>query len=404
MDIRKDFPALINEHCYLDNAATTHKPRTVIDAVTRTYVHDYAPIYRGLYPKAERMTELYEGVRDAIALWVGVNSCEIVLTHGATDAMHTFVSSWARHSIMPNDEIVFTALDHHMVVASWTMLAQERGAKIRTIPVNDISCALNLDVLPHIITKRTRVVILPVSSNIRGPLLDTEIGCIVEAARSVGALLIFDASQAPAHQSLAELYNRWKPDVMMWSGHKSFGPSGVGVLYIAASLHHELAAYQYGGGMIQSISGESILPRAMPRLLEAGTRPIEAVMGLGAAITYLKNMDYGLIQKHEARMVAEVIDGISAIPGLHILGDVPILKKQGHMITFIVDGIHAHDIALYLAEQGISVRAGDHCCQPLHDQLGISTGSVRISFACYNTIDEARKVVVALHEAIRCLR
>lgn len=404
MNWRKDFPALNDKQCYVDNAATTHKPQAVIDAVMRTYVHDYAPIYRGLYPQAEYMTELYEGVRSSIAEWLCVKSSEIVLTYGATDGMHTFISSWARHHITAGDEIVFTELDHHMVVASWTALAQDRGAKISVIPVYDTSCSLNLEVLPQIITERTRVVVLPVSSNIRGPLCHEEIKRIVDAARLVGALLIFDASQVPAHQSLAAVYNRWKPDVMIWSGHKSFGPSGVGVLYIAESLHQGLLPYQYGGGMLYSIASQSISSREMPRLLEAGTRSIEAVIGLGAAMNYIKNIDYNLVRQHEARMVTEVLDGISDIPGICILGTQAVLKKQGHMVAFAVQGVHSHDIALYLAEQGIAVRAGDHCCQPLHDKLGISTGSVRISFALYNTIDEARKIVIVLREAMRCLR
>lgn len=406
--LRKDFPALDSATCYLDNAATTHKPQAVIDTFTRTYSQDYAPIYRGLYPQAEAMTERYEGVRSEIAAWLGAaKSSEIVLTYGATDGMHAFISSWARPTIKAGDEIVFTELDHHMVVSSCRALAAERGALIKLISVRDQTCALevNPQLLQQVITSRTRMVVIPLSSNIRGPLLDQEIDAIVHAARAVGAVVVGDASQVPAHQSLSRIFSRWKPDALIWSGHKSFGPSGVGVLYIAEALHDQLVPYQYGGGMIHAMAPDSMSWRAMPRMLEAGTRPIEAVLGLGAAIRYIqKHIDYDLVQRHEAQLVTAVVEGLSSIPGLSILGDLAVLKAQGHMVTFVVAGIHAHDIALYLADEGIAVRAGDHCCQPLHDKLGLVTGSVRISFACYNTIDEARKVAAAVRNAVACLR
>lgn len=401
--LRDDFPALRNDRCYVDNAATTHKPVAVIDAISALYRHNYAPIYRGLYHEAEHMTELYEGVRSSIATWLGVMKHEIVLTYGATDGMNTFIGAWAKVMLGEGDEVVFTELDHHMVVAAWSMVAQERNSKVRVIPICDTTCALNIDApfLSQVITTKCRVVILPLSSNVRGPLSDEEIEAIVGAARSVGALVIADASQVPAHKSLSDMITRWKFDVVIFSSHKMFGPSGVGVLYIKEGLHHQLVPCQLGGSMIYSCSSRGFLWQKMPRLLEAGTRPVEAVIGLGAAVDYIrKNVDYEKVQQHEAYLTTEVITGIDTIPGVRILGDKQFLKKQGHLLTFVIEGIHSHDIALYLAEHGVAVRAGDHCCQPLHHALDLRSGSVRVSFALYNTIDEARKVVSVVRDAV----
>lgn len=402
---RGDFPALQGEGVYLDSAATSHKPEQVIQAVSQLYRESYAPVYRGMYPQAEALTERFEATRRQVARFMGARHAhEIVLTHGATDAFHTFIAAWAEHHLQEGDEVVFTELDHHMVAASWTAFSQKKGAQVKIIPVRDSACWLDLDALDSLITARTKVVTVPVSSNIRGPLARIELDRIVAAARAVGALIIADASQAPAHQSLAPFMEAYDFEVVIWSGHKCFAPSGVGVLYIAERLHHELRPYQYGGGMLAEFSPQGMRYQAMPRLLEAGTRPVEAVIGLGAALDYCAaRVDYEQVRLHEARLVSAALDELETIPGILLLGDPEFLRQHGHMVTFAVHGVNAHDIAWYLAERGMGVRAGDHCCQLLHRKLGIS-GSVRLSFALYNNLDDVIKACSAIREAVRILR
>jgi selenocysteine lyase/cysteine desulfurase len=405
--LRGDFPGLAGYGAYLDNAATTHKPEIVIEAISRLYREGYAPLYRGMYRPAEELTARFENVRKQVARFMGIEKPhEIVLTHGATDAMNTFMVAWAESQLKEGDEVVFTELDHHMIAASWFSCAQKIGIKVKKIPlVEGYSCWLARDQIQSLITPRTRVVSFPLSSNIRGPLSPGEIEDIVTAARSVGALVVADACQVPAHQSLAELIKKYQFDVVIWSGHKCFAPSGVGVLYLAEYLHSQLRPYQYGGGMLYELSSHAVISyREMPRLLEAGTRPAEAVIGLGAALEYLESkVNYNEVREHEAALVRATLDGVAPIPGITLLGDEQFLRENGHILTFMCEGVSPHDIAWFLAERGIAVRAGDHCCQLLHRKLGI-LGSVRLSFALYNDIRDVEQVCCALRDAVNTLR
>jgi len=406
---RADVPALKAGEVYLDNAATTFPVQQVIDAITSWYRDRHASVYRGLYQRAEHATEQYEKVRTQVAAWIGARSDqEIVFTRGATEGCNLVALSWLAHQFQPGDEIVVTGLEHHANLLPWLELARQKGGKVVTIPLRE-DLSLCLDDLDALITNRTRLVAISGSSHLVG-MYDDEaaLRAVVHAAHAHGAAVLIDAAQMVAHQRID--VHELGADFIVFSGHKMFGPTGIGVLYCAARMHNQMMPVYVGGGMVADATADVPVWLPMPRRLEAGTPSIAEVIGLGAAIAYLSGMDMRMVQRHavqqhsvqrhEAHLTRMMLEGLQQFPEITILGNLDRLKKYGHMVTCTVKGMHPHDVAAELAERGICVRAGNHCAQALHERLGIP-GSVRMSFAWYTTEADVHACIDAFRDMLR---
>ena len=401
---RHDFPALQQEGVvYLDAAATTQKPRMVIDAVAHVDLQGAAPVHRALYARAEQLTEVCEQIRVSCAAWLGRQQHEIVMTTGATMGLNLIMQSWALHRLRPDDEIVIPQFEHHSNYAPWVYAAERTGARLKVIPVRDDSCTLAREDIERAITDRTRLVSFACHTNTFGPVPHETIQSLASAARRVGAVLCVDASQAMLHAGPA-LLTSMDPDVIVFSAHKMCGPSGVGVAMIAERLHAELRPWMLGGGMLYDLTEHTIHAREMPFMLEAGSPTISSWVGFGAALEYVRN--YGCNEQavaYEAQLIAMVLDGLQALPGVRILGDLPLMRRRGHMVSFALEGVHAHDFVSFCALNGIALRAGTHCAQPLHRALSLSA-TVRLSCAPYTTAAEVRIFLENLHRGYEMLR
>lgn len=399
MNIRNDFPFFRNNPkiTYLDSAATTQKPQVVIDAVSHFYAYDNAPIHRGIYRLAENATEKYEAVREIVANFIGASSSEIVFTSGTTDGINQVAWGWAFHELQAGDEIVLTQLEHHANLVIWQQLQHIKGIQLRFIPVDD-QLRLNLTALDTIITERTKLVTFTGSSNIVGNIPDAERKKICARARSVGARILIDAAQMVAHRSINVI--EFDVDFLVFSGHKVLGPTGVGVLYVRRNLHEHMHPQRVGGSMVFEVGYERSSWRAFPYSFEAGTMPVAQVIGLGAALAYIKkNNIFDELEKYEAHLCSFLIDALEDIPRIHIVGDKGMLKSSGHLVTFSVEGMHPHDIAAYLDQDGICIRAGHQCAQPIHKKLGLD-GSLRASFYGYTTICEVELLAQRLKKLL----
>lgn len=396
---KKDFPLLnARDIRYLDNAATTQKPQAVIDAITNFYTTTNANVGRGIYQLQEASTQAYEDARTKVANFIGASHDEIIFTKNATDSINCVAATWGYEHIREGDEIVISELEHHANLLPWQRLANQKGAILKYIPVR-ADGTLDYDVLGSIITPATKLVAIVHTSNALGTRND--IVRIIAQARLVGAKVLVDAAQSVAHESLN--VQELQPDFLVFSGHKMMGPTGIGVLYIARALHKDFPAYQLGGGMVERVNFQTASLRAMPYRLEAGTPPIAEAVGLAAAIDYIKeHIDYAVLQRHEALLVATLIDALVTMPRIRLLGPISQLRMHGHMLSFTVEGMHAHDVAAYLDMVGICVRAGHHCAQPLANKLNYEA-SVRISFYCYNTLEDVHALIHALTQMVQAM-
>lgn len=409
-DIRKDFP-ILKTHVhgkpliYLDNASTTQKPQCVLDVLMNFYTQSNANIFRGVHVFAENATMLYENARDIVARFIGARSQEIVFMRGTTSAINSVVVMWGEAHVATNDEIVVTELEHHANLLPWQRLARKKGAMLRCIPVLS-NGTLDISRLDKIITKKTKIVAVTAVSNAIGTHVD--LTTIISQAKAVGARVLVDAAQLVPHDKID--VRQLGCDFLVFSGHKLLAPTGVGVLFINKEIHDECEPYEVGGGMVinsafacatSGYSKEGLgLPTWVqaPHKFEAGTPPIAQAIALGAAIEYLCNtVDFCALQKYEASLSQRFIEGINAIESVHIVGPHDELMRTGHMVSFTVDGFHAHDVAAFLDTKGIAVRAGHHCAQPLAQKLGYEA-SVRASFYLYNTYDEIDLCISALRE------
>lgn len=397
--IREDFPLFAHTIdgrpiIYLDNASTTQKPQVVLDALTRFYTTENANVHRGIYQLAERATQQYEQARATVAHAIKACAHEIIFTKSTTEGINAIAGSWGEDNIQKNDEIIITELEHHSNFVPWQQLALRKGARLRIVPIKPDG-TLDMAQLPALINKKTKLIAVTHESNVLGTKVDVE--AFVKAARSVDAKIVIDAAQSIAHQSIdVKLLD---PDFLVFSGHKVLAPTGIGCLYIKESLHNQMRPYQFGGGMLFEVcdTNQTVFLRA-PHKFEAGTPPIAQAIGLAAALEYLqKSISFDQLEHHEAQLTAQLIDGLSTIKKVRLLGPLEQLKDNGHMLSFYIDGIHAHDVAAYIAQQGICVRAGHHCAQPLAKKLGIEA-SVRVSFYLYNTSDEVEFLVRTIKE------
>jgi cysteine desulfurase/selenocysteine lyase len=393
-NIRQDFP-FFHEHTdliFCDNAATTQKPASVVEAIARFYRYENAPVHRGAYQLAENATTRYEQVRAQCARFIGAaRHDEIIFTKGATDGLNIIAFSWAQYSLSPGDEIVVSELEHHANMIVWQQVAERTGAVIKRIPTTAHG-TINYDQLDDVITHKAKIVAMSMGSNVIGVPIDLD--PIISRSRAADAYIILDASQAIQRMHINVL--ALQCDVLVASAHKMLGPTGLGLLYVNKRLHDAIIPWQYGGGMVERVTYATASWRDMPYRCEAGTPPIAQVIGFGAAMTYLEDrIDFTALREHEAALCRHLIDGLAQFSSITILGPVEALQRRGHLVSFVSSIMHAHDIAAYLDMHGICVRAGHHCAQPLHAQLGIAS-SVRISFYAYNTHAEVEKIMNVL--------
>lgn len=398
--LRKDFPILsqtINNFplTACDNAATTHKPQAVIDAITHFYSTTNANIYRGVHTFAEKATTMYEDARNKVAHFLGAHPDEIVFTHGTTSGINMIASTWAEKYINTDDEIVITELEHHANLLPWQRLTHKKGAHLRFIPVTSQGL-LDLSCLDSLITNKTKLVSVTHVSNAIGTHVDIQ--TIIAHAQKVGAKVLIDAAQSVPHQKIN--VHELKCDFLVFSGHKILGPTGIGVLYIKKELHDHIPPYELGGGIVEHVEYDYATYKPIPHRLEAGTPPIAQAIGLGAAIDYLnKNINFPQLVHYEAQLCSALIQGLSHFKEITILGPIEELKQKGHLVSFLVKNYHSHDVASFLSSRGILVRAGHHCAQPFAHKLGYEA-SIRVSFYFYNTYEDVERIIQALQELL----
>ena len=391
--VRRDFPILqqrIHGHplAYLDNAATTQKPRAVLDAITGYYLNDNANIHRGVHLLSERATAAYEGARQTVQRFVNAaHAKEIVFVRGTTEAVNLVAYGFSRKTLQPGDEIVVSVLEHHSNFVPWKMACEATGARLRVVPVTDAG-ELQMDEYARLLGDRTRLVALSHVSNALGTI--NPAAEIVRLAHERNIPVLLDGAQALAH--LPVDVQALDCDFYAFSGHKLFGPTGIGVLYGKAAALDGLPPWQGGGDMIRSVTLEEVRYNTLPAKFEAGTPNIAGAIGLAAAIDYLVALDLAGVREHEDDLVSHAVDRLSAIPGLRIVGQA---AARTSVVSFVMDYAHPHDIGTILDGEGVAIRTGHHCCQPLMDRLGVPA-TARLSVALYNTREEIDRLVDAL--------
>ncbi len=396
--IRNQFPILHTKAhghplIYLDNGATTQKPQRVIDAIARYYETENANIHRGVYQLSQTATHLYEDARRKVAAFINAaEDKEIIFTRGTTEGINLVAQSWGRHFLKPGDEVIISAMEHHSNIVPWQMACQATGAKLRVIPMTDAG-ELRMDEFSRLLNHHTRLVSICHLSNSLGTVNDLK--SIAKQAHAVGAKVLGDGAQWVAHY--ATDVQDLDVDFYVFSGHKLFGPTGVGVLYGKRALLDAMPPWQGGGDMIESVTFEKSTYAALPNKFEAGTPNIAGAVGLGAAIEFLNTLDFDSIHTHELELLEYATQKMQAIPGVRVIGTAP---EKGSLISFVIDQppIGSYDIGVALDHRGIAIRTGHHCCQPVMDRLGIPS-TVRASFAMYNT----RADVDALASAVKQL-
>jgi len=394
--VRAEFPALHQEvHgwplVYLDNAATTQKPRAVIEAVERFYTRDCSNIHRGVHTLAERATAAYEGARTRSARALGAASPEeVVLTHGTTESINLVARSFLLPRLAPGDEVAVSWMEHHANIVPWQIVCGEAGATVRPVAIDDRG-VLDLDDLERALSPRTRMVAVSHVSNALGTV--NPIRKIVEMARAHQVPVLVDGAQAVPH--LPVDVQALGCDFYAFSGHKVYGPSGIGVLWGRREHLAEMPPMLGGGIMIRSVSFEGTTFADPPTRFEAGTPNIEGAAGLAAALDFLDGLDRPALAVHEESLIAHAVETLSAIPGVHLVGTAP---ERAAVISFTVDGIHPHDLGTLLDGRGVAVRAGHHCAQPVMKRFGVPA-TARASFALYNTHDEVEVLAEAVRQA-----
>jgi len=392
--VREEFPILQRKFhdkplVFLDSAASSQKPRAVIDAVANVWCHSYANVHRGLYALAEEATEAYEAARTKVAAFIHApEPAEVIFVRNATEALNLLVYSWGESNVEAGDRIVVTELEHHANLVPWQQLAKRKGAELVYVPVTDEGF-LDLDVLTSLLKGgRVRVVACSAMSNVLGTT--PPVAEIARQAHDAGALVVVDGAQAVPHfpvdvQALGA-------DFLAFSGHKMCGP-GVGVLWGRRQLLQAMPPFLFGGEMIRSVRWEASTWNDLPYKFEAGTPPIAEAIGLGVAVDFLSEIGMEAIHEHERSLVIYAMERLAGIPGLQILG--PGAPHRGGVVSFWLDGTHPHDVAAILDEEGICVRAGHHCAQPLHERFGIPA-STRASFYLYNDEADVDRLVAGL--------
>ena len=396
--VRNDFPVLrqnVNGHplAWLDNAATTQKPQVVIDAISRFYATDNSNIHRAAHALAARATDAYESARQTVARFVGARSDkDIVFTRGTTESINLVANTYGHRYLKKGDEILLSMVEHHANIVPWQMIAKRKGAVIRVIPVDDRG-EIIMDEYIRLLSSKTRIVGLTHASNSLGTILP--VAEMAHMAKRYGARVLVDGAQSISHMPIN--VQAMGCDFFSFSGHKIFGPTGIGVLYIAEELHDVLPPWQGGGNMIRNVTFEKTTYSEAPSKFEAGTPNIADAIGLKAALDYVSGIGLSNIAAHEHALLVDATQGLSEIPGLRMIGTA---REKVSVISFVLDGHLTEDIGKALDRAGIAVRSGHHCAQPSLRRFGVET-TVRPSFSIYNTHDEVSRLVAVVRSLAR---
>lgn len=397
--VRRDFPILDKPLpgglplVYLDNGATAQKPRQVVEKLVECYENYNANVHRGIHSLGDQVTTELEAAREKVRALLGADEVEeIIFTSGTTMSINLVANAWGRKFLQPGDELLLNEMEHHANLVPWQQIAHERGAKLQFIPLT-ADGRLDLTALDDVLTDCTKLVAVTAMSNVLGTI--NPIATIAARAHAKGALVLVDGAQSVPHGVVN--VNDPNIDFLAFSGHKVYGPTGIGVLYGRRKILEAMDPFLCGGNMIRRVRKESSDFAELPSKFEAGTLPIAQAIGLGAAIDYVNELGFEAIAAHEHRLTALAFEKLRQIPGLEIVG--PDLAHRGSIVSFTVEGVHPHDMAELLDRKGVAVRAGHHCTMPLHEWLGV-TATTRASFALYNTAGE----VDCLCEAIQYAR
>ena len=391
--IRSDFPILETEvhgqpFAFLDSAASAQKPRQVIAAISAVYDSGYANVHRGAYQLSEVVTDNYEGARDKVQHFLNAeHRGEIIFTRNATEAINLVAASYARNKLNCGDEIIITEMDHHSNIVPWQLLKAEKDLVLKVVPITDAG-ELRMDIFEKLLTSRTKLVSVPHISNVLGTVLPVK--RIVELAHSAGAAALIDGCQAVMHEAVD--VQGLDCDFYAFSGHKLYGPSGIGVLYGKKELLDAMPPYMGGGDMINTVTFEESTWAELPNKFEAGTPAIAQAIGLGAAIDYINDIGLVSIARHENELLDYTTSKLNAIDGLKIIGTA---SNKVSVISMTLDCAHPHDMATILDRSGVAIRAGHHCAQPLMDRLGLPA-TARASFGLYNNQNDADQLCQAL--------
>lgn len=397
--VRLDFPILqqhVNGHplVYLDNAATTQKPRAVVDAMTDYYFTDNSNVHRGAHTLADRATAKFEAARRKVATFINApTSQQIIWTRGTTEAINLVASSWGGANLKQGDRILVSAMEHHSNIVPWQMIAEKTGATVDAIPVDDTG-TLDMHAYADMLDNRVRLVSVNQVSNALGSI--NPVVQIIRLAHAAGALVLIDGAQAIGHWPVD--MQAMECDFFTFSAHKLYGPTGVGVLYGRRELLESMPPYQGGGEMIETVSFEGSTYNQLPYKFEAGTPDIAGVIGVGAAVDYVNSLDRKATAAHEEALLDYAREKALKVPGLTLVGTA---SCKAAVLSFVLQGTHPSDIGMLLDQQGVAVRTGHHCAQPIMDQYKIP-GTVRASFAFYNTFDDVDRLFAAL-DKVRAL-
>ncbi len=391
--VRKDFPILhqeVNGHplVYLDNGATSQKPQSVIDAVRYYYERDNANVHRGVHTLSERATNDYEGARDIAQRFINASDRgEVILVRSTTEGINLVAQAYGRPLLAEGDEIIITTMEHHSNIVPWQMLAAQTGAEVKVIPISDEG-ELDMNAYRQMLGPKTRIVAVVHVSNALGTV--NPVKEIIDAAHDAGAVALIDGAQAAPH--LAIDVQALDSDFYTFSGHKVFGPTGIGVLHGKRELLEKMDAYQGGGDMIRTVSFEGTTYNDLPYKFEAGTPNIAGAIGLGAALEYVTNLGIDAIAAHEHDVLEAATRAIGDIPGVRLIGTA---KDKSSIVSFIMDGVHPHDVGTVVDSEGVAIRTGHHCAMPLMQRYGVAA-TARASFALYNTREEVDALAAAL--------
>ena len=396
--VRQDFP-ILNEKIhgkplvYFDNGATSQKPQAVIDALSHYYSAENSNIHRGVHHLSEQATAAYEAARSKIRTFINARADkEIIFVRGTTEAINLVAQSYGRNFLKAGDEIIVSAMEHHSNIVPWQMLCEQVGAKLRVVPINHDG-EIVMDEYRRLLNYKTKIVSIAHVSNALGTIVPVKE--IVNLAHERGIPVFLDGAQAVPHIKVD--VQELGCDFYAFSGHKMFGPTGVGVLYGRAELLEKMPPYQGGGDMISLVTFEKTHYNVLPYKFEAGTPHISGVIGLGAAIDYLANLDWDQVRAHEHRLLSYATEALSAIHGLRIIGTA---REKAGVLSFVFDHVHAHDVGTILDQEGVAVRAGHHCAMPVMQRFGVPA-TARASFAFYNTIEEVDVLVRGIHRVLK---
>ena len=394
--IRADFPILdqdVNGHAlaYLDNAASSQRPRQVIDAVAEYYRHDHANVHRGVHQLSQRATEAFEGARSKMRAFINAASDrEIIWTRGTTESINLVAQAWARPRLGPGDEILISLMEHHANIVPWQMVCEQTGARLVVTPIDERG-QLRMDEFEKLLNSRTRLVAMGHVSNALGTI--NPVRDIIGLARARDVPVLLDGAQAVPHMAVD--VRELDCDFYAFSGHKMCGPTGIGILYGREALLEEMPPWQGGGDMILAVSFDGTVYNDLPWKFEAGTPNIAGAIGMGAAADYLQSLGMGSIAAREAELLDHATGVLSEVPGLRIIGTA---EEKAAVVSFVLDGVHPHDIGTIVDSEGIAVRTGHHCAMPVMDFFKVPA-TARASYAFYNTEEETERLAAALRKA-----